>query len=180
MIKNTMGINSAQSFPDYYPDLHNHPFQTKELVWHGLCWNYPKPPRKSANFRTNPRVNSNNAYACTIIIKPASGPLLHVKCFKSSNINLFYETKKRHSGDQLVRFHIVSIWSFFGGCFLLFSYYICFPGGGSTRAVSLRAERSMSRAFPSLELDTVVEERSDPEPEATVVEMMTPDKDSDS
>lgn len=38
----------------------------------------------------------------------------------------------------------------------------------------------MSRAFPSLELDTVVEERSDPEPEATVIEMMTPDKDSDS
>lgn len=38
----------------------------------------------------------------------------------------------------------------------------------------------MNRGFPSLELDTVVEERSDPEPEATVIEMMTPDKDSDS
>lgn len=37
----------------------------------------------------------------------------------------------------------------------------------------------MSRGFPSLELDTVVEERSDQEPEATVIEMMTPDGDSD-
>ncbi|GLV41181.1 uncharacterized protein CBL_04705 [Carabus blaptoides fortunei] len=52
-------------------------------------------------------------------------------------------------------------------------------GGRSQRAVSLRSERAMSRAFPSLELDTVVEERSDPEPEATVIEMMTPDKESD-
>ncbi|XP_044258867.1 uncharacterized protein LOC123007564 [Tribolium madens] len=49
--------------------------------------------------------------------------------------------------------------------------------GRSTRAVSLRSERAMSRGFPSLELDTVVEERSDPEPEATVIEMMTPDAD---
>lgn len=36
----------------------------------------------------------------------------------------------------------------------------------------------MSRGFPSLELDTVVEERSDQEPEATVVEMMTPDSET--
>ncbi|RZC35827.1 uncharacterized protein BDFB_007142 [Asbolus verrucosus] len=47
--------------------------------------------------------------------------------------------------------------------------------GRSTRAVSLRSERALSRGFPSLELDTVVEERSDPEPEATIIEMMTPD-----
>ncbi|XP_049783200.1 uncharacterized protein LOC126184720 [Schistocerca cancellata] len=33
----------------------------------------------------------------------------------------------------------------------------------SSRAVSLRSERALSRGFPSLELDTVVEERSDPE-----------------
>lgn len=49
---------------------------------------------------------------------------------------------------------------------------------GRSRAVSLRSERAMSRGFPSLELDTVVEERSDPEPEQTVIEMMTPDRDS--
>lgn len=35
--------------------------------------------------------------------------------------------------------------------------------GRAQRAVSLRSERSMSRGFPSLELDTVLEERSDPE-----------------
>lgn len=52
--------------------------------------------------------------------------------------------------------------------------------GRSSRAVSLRSERAMSRGFPSLELDTVLEERSDPEPEATVIEMVTPDRDSDS
>ncbi|KAK9875147.1 hypothetical protein WA026_005938 [Henosepilachna vigintioctopunctata] len=46
---------------------------------------------------------------------------------------------------------------------------------GRGRALSLRSERAMSRGFPSLELDTVLEERSDPEPDATVVEMMTPD-----
>ncbi|KAL3276799.1 hypothetical protein HHI36_012162 [Cryptolaemus montrouzieri] len=46
---------------------------------------------------------------------------------------------------------------------------------GRGRAVSLRSERAMSRGFPSLELDTVLEERSDPEPEATVIEMITPD-----
>ncbi|XP_049821305.1 uncharacterized protein LOC109600996 [Aethina tumida] len=51
--------------------------------------------------------------------------------------------------------------------------------GRSSRAISLRSERAMSRGFPSLELDTVVEERSDQEPEATVIEMMTPDGDSD-
>ncbi|XP_066141735.1 uncharacterized protein [Euwallacea fornicatus] len=46
---------------------------------------------------------------------------------------------------------------------------------GRSRAISLRSERAMSRGFPSLELDTVVEERSEPEAEQTVVEMMTPD-----
>lgn len=34
---------------------------------------------------------------------------------------------------------------------------------GTKRAISLRSERSMSRGFPSLELDTVIEERSDQE-----------------
>jgi hypothetical protein len=33
----------------------------------------------------------------------------------------------------------------------------------------------MSRGFPSLELDTVVEERSDPDPEMTTEVLMTPD-----
>lgn len=47
--------------------------------------------------------------------------------------------------------------------------------GRSSRAVSLRSEIALSRAFPSLELGTVYEERSDPEPEATVIEMMTPE-----
>lgn len=40
---------------------------------------------------------------------------------------------------------------------------LCNPAGRAQRAVSLRSERSMSRGFPSLELDTVLEERSDPE-----------------
>lgn len=49
-------------------------------------------------------------------------------------------------------------------------------GSGRTRAVSLRSERAMSHGFPSLELDTVVEERSDPDPEMTTTEvLMTPD-----
>jgi hypothetical protein len=49
-------------------------------------------------------------------------------------------------------------------------------GSGRTRAVSLRSERAMSRGFPSLELDTVVEERSDPDPEMTTTEVLvTPD-----
>ncbi|XP_076259450.1 uncharacterized protein LOC143195855 isoform X2 [Rhynchophorus ferrugineus] len=47
---------------------------------------------------------------------------------------------------------------------------------GRSRAISLRSERAMSRGFPSLELDTVIEERSEPEAEQTVVEMMTPDR----
>ncbi|XP_024082132.1 uncharacterized protein LOC106667468 [Cimex lectularius] len=34
---------------------------------------------------------------------------------------------------------------------------------GRPRAVSLRSERALSRGFPSLELDTVVEERSEPD-----------------
>lgn len=46
---------------------------------------------------------------------------------------------------------------------------------GRSRAVSLRSEREMSRGFPSLELDTVLEERSDPDREATVIELMTPE-----
>lgn len=37
----------------------------------------------------------------------------------------------------------------------------------------------MSRGFPSLELDTVVEERSDAEPEGTSIELMTPERESD-
>ncbi|XP_043522916.1 uncharacterized protein LOC122535445 isoform X1 [Frieseomelitta varia] len=41
------------------------------------------------------------------------------------------------------------------------------------RAVSLRSDRG-SRAFPSLELDTVVEERSDPE-QSTALELSSPD-----
>ncbi|XP_043275165.1 uncharacterized protein [Venturia canescens] len=43
----------------------------------------------------------------------------------------------------------------------------------STRAVSLRSEKA-SRALPSLELDTVVEERSDPE-QSTALELSSPD-----
>ncbi|XP_076284779.1 uncharacterized protein LOC143211198, partial [Lasioglossum baleicum] len=42
-----------------------------------------------------------------------------------------------------------------------------------TRAVSLRSDRD-SRTFPSLELDTVVEERSDPE-QSTALELSSPD-----
>ncbi|KAF7268780.1 hypothetical protein GWI33_018130 [Rhynchophorus ferrugineus] len=38
---------------------------------------------------------------------------------------------------------------------------------GRSRAISLRSERAMSRGFPSLELDTVIEERSEPEAEQT-------------
>ncbi|RZF35254.1 hypothetical protein LSTR_LSTR012221 [Laodelphax striatellus] len=51
--------------------------------------------------------------------------------------------------------------------------YLAGPTGGRSRAVSLRSERAMSRAFPSLELDTVIEERSDPE--TTGIEPGTPD-----
>lgn len=47
----------------------------------------------------------------------------------------------------------------------------------TTRAISLRSERSMSRGFPSLELDTVMEERSDPE--QTQVTIMKFDGESD-
>ncbi|KAK6637055.1 hypothetical protein RUM43_010729 [Polyplax serrata] len=42
-----------------------------------------------------------------------------------------------------------------------------FPASGRTTAVSLCSERAMSRGFPSLELDTVFEEKSDPDPEDT-------------
>ncbi|KAM0731070.1 hypothetical protein ACS0PU_002130 [Formica fusca] len=41
------------------------------------------------------------------------------------------------------------------------------------RTVSLRSDRG-SRSFPSLELDTVVEERSDPE-QSTALELSSPD-----
>lgn len=58
-------------------------------------------------------------------------------------------------------------------------YYSMFFSGRSSRAISLRSDRAMSRGFPSLELDTVVEERSDPEPEQTVVEVVTPDGDTE-
>lgn len=45
---------------------------------------------------------------------------------------------------------------------------VCLPinfraANRTTRAVSLRSERSLSRGFPSLDLDTVLEERSDQE-----------------
>lgn len=46
---------------------------------------------------------------------------------------------------------------------LIHFHCLCNPAGRAQRAVSLRSERSMSRGFPSLELDTVLEERSDPE-----------------
>ena len=49
--------------------------------------------------------------------------------------------------------------------------------GRTTRAISLRTERSLSRGFPSLELDTVIEERSDAE--QTQTDLMTPDSPSD-
>lgn len=51
---------------------------------------------------------------------------------------------------------------------------------GRSRAVSLRSERAMSRGFPSLELDTVLEERSDPELGTIVMEILTPEGESDS
>lgn len=44
--------------------------------------------------------------------------------------------------------------------------YNCFVisiANRTTRAVCLRSERSLSRGFPSLDLDTVLEERSDQE-----------------
>ncbi|XP_055300200.1 uncharacterized protein LOC129567388 isoform X1 [Sitodiplosis mosellana] len=47
----------------------------------------------------------------------------------------------------------------------------------TTRAVSLRSERSLSRGFPSLDLDTVLEERSDQE--QTQTDLMTPESPSD-
>ncbi|XP_054272458.1 uncharacterized protein LOC128992752 [Macrosteles quadrilineatus] len=53
--------------------------------------------------------------------------------------------------------------------------YLAGPTASRNRAVSLRSERALSRAFPSAELDTVVEERSDPDPESTAVEVLSPD-----
>lgn len=58
---------------------------------------------------------------------------------------------------------------------VIYKLLMCAVGPGRTRAVSLRSERAMSRGFPSLELDTVVEERSDPDPEMTTEVLMTPD-----
>lgn len=51
---------------------------------------------------------------------------------------------------------------------LCVSVRVCMPinfhtANRTTRAVSLRSERSLSRGFPSLDLDTVMEERSDQE-----------------
>lgn len=56
-------------------------------------------------------------------------------------------------------------------CWYCLGVYLAGPTAGRNRAVSLRSERAMSRAYPSVELDTVVEERSDPELEATAVEV---------
>lgn len=58
-------------------------------------------------------------------------------------------------------------WTFFYLYFSknnLFPYFLCriFTANGNKRAVSFRSG-SISRGFPSLELDTVVEEKSDPE-----------------
>lgn len=46
---------------------------------------------------------------------------------------------------------------------IFYRFSITMVAGRTTRAVSLRTERSLSRGFPSLDLDTVLEERSDPE-----------------
>ncbi|BES93400.1 unnamed protein product [Nesidiocoris tenuis] len=46
------------------------------------------------------------------------------------------------------------------------------------RAVSLRSERALSRAFTSLELDTVLEEKSEPESSLQVQESVSGDADS--
>lgn len=46
---------------------------------------------------------------------------------------------------------------------IFFLYFTNNVIAGRPRAVSLRTERSLSRGFPSLDLDTVLEERSDPE-----------------
>ena len=58
-----------------------------------------------------------------------------------------------------------------------YKYYfcLCLTAGFEkpARPVSLRNDRS-SRAFPSLELDTVVEERSDAE-QSTALELSSPD-----
>lgn len=44
-----------------------------------------------------------------------------------------------------------------------FSFCSSLLDNRAPRTVSLRSERSMSRGFPSLDLDTVVEEKSDPD-----------------
>ncbi|XP_026479587.1 uncharacterized protein LOC113385986 [Ctenocephalides felis] len=49
-------------------------------------------------------------------------------------------------------------------------------GTHNARPITLKPDRQMSRGFPSQELDTVVEEKSDPE--QTQVELMTPDTDT--
>lgn len=57
--------------------------------------------------------------------------------------------------------------------FVMFFYIFSAGFERSTRAVSFRSEKA-SRALPSLELDTVVEERSDPE-QSTALELSSPD-----
>lgn len=56
-------------------------------------------------------------------------------------------------------------------CFCFFKSFrlrlIQLVASRTTRAISLRSERSMSRGFPSLELDTVMEERSDDQTQVT-------------
>lgn len=52
--------------------------------------------------------------------------------------------------------------------------YLAGPNTGNRgRAVSLKGDRAMSRGFPSLDLDTVVEERSEQDPESTMIEILT-------
>lgn len=76
------------------------------------------------------------------------------------------------------RLYLLGRWNFPCDQKLLSRYnniHICVIAGidRPTRAVSLRSDRG-SRAFPSLELDTVVEERSDPE-QSTALELSSPD-----
>ncbi|XP_026479017.1 uncharacterized protein LOC113385388 isoform X2 [Ctenocephalides felis] len=52
-------------------------------------------------------------------------------------------------------------------------------GTHNARPITLKPDRQMSRGFPSQELDTVVEEKSDPEQtQIFQVELMTPDTDT--
>ena len=76
------------------------------------------------------------------------------------------------------RFHFTELVNYTIKCsycrkILIFTYIYVLAGIDRPRAVSLRSDRG-SRAFPSLELDTVVEERSDPE-QSTALELSSPD-----